>query len=171
MPNKTPLLLVGLAYGASGASASRIRPYPYSVGYVNQEALSVDPAVDPDRCWATIMAYGTQCWESGGFNYATDILRFSNPDLTYNGDPTGVPGDEPSASVDGPADARRSLNETRRIVANFRRAPCLRDGARIHLQAHNGQYLAAERSGGGAVNADLTAAGPWETFGLLARRP
>ena len=45
----------------------------------------------------------------------------------------GVPGDEPSSSVTGPADARRTLNETWRIVANFRVAPCLRDGMRIRL--------------------------------------
>ena len=51
------------------------------------------------------------------------IPRFSNPNLRYPGESgvaIGVPGDEPSDRADGPADAARSLNGTRRVVANFR---------------------------------------------------
>ena len=79
------------------------------------------------------------------------VLRFSNPYWTFNGDPTGVQGSAPSSSVDGPSDARASLNATRELVANFRRAPCLDDGTGIRLQASNGQYVVALNNGGGRV--------------------
>ena len=91
-------------------------PYPYSAGYVNQRAFD-DGAPESSR-WRTVMAYSDQC-TNAGFP-CTPLFRFSNPDQTYAGDPLGVPGDEPSNAVDGPADSRRSLNDTRWIVSNFR---------------------------------------------------
>jgi len=53
--------------------------------------------------------------------------RFSNPrqwhsDESGNRIRMGVPGDDPSDGADGPADAVRSLNGTRRVAANFRRS-------------------------------------------------
>ena len=106
---------------AARVDLRRLQP-PYSVGYVNQAAFRA--AGKP--CWWTIMAYAAQCQAEGhepNFTDNTVILRFSNPDMSYEGDPLGVPGEEASARVDGPADARRALNENRRIVANFRVAP------------------------------------------------
>ena len=144
-------------------------PHPYSYGYVNQRAFEPD-APESSR-WYTIMAFGSQC-EAAGIGCST-LLRFSNPDQTYSlaadtpGDPTGVPGDEPSSSVTGPADASRTLNETRRIVANFRVAPCLRDGMRIRLQASNGQYVVAAGNGGGDVLATESRLGPWGEFTVV----
>ncbi len=92
------------------------RPYPYSAGYVNQRAF--DAGAPESSRWRTIMAYNRQCSDAGfSCHYP---LRFSNPDQSYRGDPLGVPGDRPSTAYDGPADARRSLNETRSIVSNFR---------------------------------------------------
>lgn len=90
--------------------------FPYSHGYVNQRAFDVG-APESSR-WRTIMAFSEQCSDAG-FS-CTKLLRFSNPDQTHHGDPTGVPGDDPSDAVDGPADARRALNETRSAVAEFR---------------------------------------------------
>ena len=97
------------------------------------------------------------------------VLRFSNPRLTYKGDATGVPGSASSRSVNGPADAARSLNNTRRTVANFRRAPCLQVGAEVRLQASDGHYVIAVGNGGGAVRADQPRAGPWGRFTVTAR--
>lgn len=37
----------------------------------------------------------------------------------------------------------------------------------IYLQASNSNYVVAESGGGGAVNANRTAAGPWERFALI----
>ena len=93
-------------------------PYPYSYGYINQRAFEQN-APESSR-WSTVMAYTTQCREAGF--HCSPIFRFSNPDLIWNDDPMGVPGDEPSLEVTGPADARRALNETRHVVANFRSA-------------------------------------------------
>ena len=73
-------------------------PFPYSHGYVL-----------PGLSYSTIMAFA-------------ELPRFSNPRQRFLGVPLGVHGDEPSWSVDGPADAARSLNETRRFVAGYRRS-------------------------------------------------
>ena len=138
---------------------------PYSYGYVNQRAFDAEaPASSP---WITIMSYYEQCNDSG--LQCSQTLRFSNPDQTYNGDPLGVPGDERSSDVTGPADARRSLNDARRIIANYRVSPCLRGGSGIRLQARNGQFLTAERGGGGTITADRDEAGAWERFELEVR--
>ena len=65
----------------------------------------------------------------GGASYRSvmhtnaNLLRFSNPRHLYpdsSGAPLGVPGDAPSGSWDGPADAARSLDNTATAVANFR---------------------------------------------------
>ena len=79
-------------------------PFPYSHGYVL-------PGLRRDEIftYSTIMAY-------------IELPRFSNPRQRFLGVPLGVPGDEPSWSVDGPADAARSLNDTRRFVAGYRRS-------------------------------------------------
>ena len=93
-------------------------PAPYSHGYVNQRAFE-EEAPDSSR-WRTVMAYPRQCADSG-FS-CPRLLHFSNPDLIYEGDPMGVAGESRSFAVGGPADARRTLNETRGIVAGFREA-------------------------------------------------
>ena len=90
--------------------------FPYSHGYVNQQAF-VEGAPRAAR-WMTIMAYPNQCSDAGF--YCDSTMRFSNPNQTYRGDPLGVPGDERTAAVDGPADAVRTLNITRHSVASFR---------------------------------------------------
>ena len=90
--------------------------YPYSFGYVNQRAF--EPGAPASSRWRTIMAYDDQCRDSNF--HCERPLRFSNPDQTYDGDRLGVPGDQVSASVTGPSDARRALNNTRTTVANFR---------------------------------------------------
>ena len=87
--------------------------YPYGRGYeVRDESRTGDPGV-----WYTIMH------TAGGGK----INRFSNPNQRYpdeSGVPLGVPGDDRPVADDpeaeGPADAVRSLNNTRRIVAGFR---------------------------------------------------
>ena len=78
-----------------------------------------EPDAPESARWVTIMAYGTQCGEVGGFG-CYQVSYFSNPELTYKGDPMGVPADHPSTGVDGPADAVGTLNNRREIVANFR---------------------------------------------------
>ena len=102
------------------------RPFPFSYGYVNQRMF--EPGAAASTEWRTIMAYPWQCYERLSVHCAP-ILRFSNADQTWDGDPLGVPGDAPSSSITGPSDAQRSLDATRVTVANFRpsddRARCL----------------------------------------------
>ena len=154
---------------STGDDLSEHKPHPYSFGYVNQAAL--EPGAPGGKGWFTIMAYNDQLLDAGVGSPASGAprMRFSNPDQTYNGDPLGVPGDEPSSSTTGPADARRTLNETRAVVANFRVAPCLQERDRVHLQANNGQFFSAENNGGSTVRADSDTVGPWETFSLVDR--
>ena len=94
----------------------RTRSFPYSHGYVNQRAFA-DGAPESAR-WKTIMAYTRQCEDSGFL--CDELLRFSNPNQTHLGDPLGVPGDERTSAVNGPADAVRALNFTRHSVEAFR---------------------------------------------------
>ena len=89
---------------------------PYSYGYVNQQAFT-EGAPESAR-WQTIMAYPDQCSDAGFDCYW--IPRFSNSNQTYMGDPLGVPGEDRTADVAGPADAVRALNLTRHSVAAFR---------------------------------------------------
>ena len=87
-------------------------PYSYSHGYVNRAAF--EEGADASKRWRTVMAYDNECSEAG-FT-CSELLRFSNADQEYEGDPLGI------ATGSDAADARRSLNETRHVVAGFRQA-------------------------------------------------
>ena len=121
----------------------------YNFGYVNQRAF--ETGAPASSWWRTIMAYGNQCEEVGDFE-CQHIPYFSNPELTYNGDPLGVPVDSPSVGLDGPADAVRALNDRREITANFRRSsnsPTPRAGLSMS------QYWLEENGGTAEVRATL----------------
>ena len=95
----------GEAYPPDAPAVPQGLLHPYSYGYLA-------PKPNDDYPWATIMAY-----------YGYRLPRFSNPRQRYpdeSGVPLGVPGEEWTTRVDGPADAVRSLNNTRRLVANHR---------------------------------------------------
>ncbi len=112
---------MGLQHDRYARYTTLNKPYPYSHGYVNQRAFA--DGAEPGARWQTIMAYDDQCGDAGFF--CASLMRFSNPNQRYPnsaGDPLGKPGNAPSEDVDGPADAVRSLDNTRRIVANFRRS-------------------------------------------------
>ena len=119
------------------------KPFPYSYGYVNQRMF--EPGAAPSAEWRTIMAYPWQCREQLSA-YCAPILRFSNADQTWDGDPLGVPGDAPSSSITGPSDAQRSLDATRVTVANFRPSA---DRARCVYRVTPDSHLA--QSDGGTV--------------------
>ncbi len=118
-------------------------------GYVNQRMF--DEGAPESARWRTIMSYPSQCLEVGGF-YCGGLLYFSNPEVTYNGDPMGVPADNPSTGVDGPADGVGSLNERREITANFRRSSAS-PTPRVHLTLS--PYWLSENGGATTVTATL----------------
>jgi hypothetical protein len=76
--------------------------YPYSHGYV----------YTPGK-WRTVMAYDRKCSDKG--YSCTRIPYWSNPGVSYQGSPTGVP----ETAADS-ANNRLTLNNTAFTVANFR---------------------------------------------------
>jgi Metallo-peptidase family M12B Reprolysin-like len=89
-------------------------PYPYARGHVNiQEG------------WRTLMAYKNECIDHG--TECSRIPFFSNPDIKYNGVPTGIPVSTNTSCQNGmtanlPCDANGALAlmQTSSTVAGFR---------------------------------------------------
>ncbi|MFC2026034.1 M12 family metallo-peptidase [Chloroflexota bacterium] len=95
---------------------SEYSPYSYNKGYVNTQAH-----------WRTIMSYNRKCTDSNPPFNCLRLPYWSNPDVFYEGNPTGVQigtstscraGDLENPECD--ADNRRVLNNTAYTVANFR---------------------------------------------------
>ena len=124
--------------------------FPYAYGYVNQPGLR--PGASSSKPWLTIMAYTNQC--TGNAVTCQQLMRFSNPDQTYQGDPLGIAGLAPSNSwTNGPSDAVRALNRTRGYVANFRQPP-----PDITVSFGAEAYEATEAGTGANVRLELSAA-------------
>ena len=128
-------------YGESSVEGSNF-------GYVNQRVF--EPGAPESAHWRTIMSYNNQCGEILDA-YCRQLTYFSNPGLTYSGDPMGVSADNPSTSVDGPADAVRTLNERREITASFRRSASSTPRVGLALS----RYRLSEKGGGSTVGATL----------------
>ena len=90
--------------------------YPYGYGYVNQRGF--EPGAQDRTRWFTVMAYGNQCRDN--FELCTPVFRFSDPSKDFRGHPLGIPGDVWTASLTGPADAVRALNNSRETIARYR---------------------------------------------------
>ena len=125
-------------------------PFPYSHGFVVPDG---SPELPPERA-----GRGMQTVMAASRNPPKDIPRFSNPNLRYpddSGPALGVPGDEPSDAADGPADAARSLNRTRRTVANFRRSASrcayALSGPPEELPVSGGEFRIRVRAGAGCA--------------------
>ena len=114
-------------------------PFPYSHGYVLR---GIGREHDP---YSTIMERATG-----------NLPRFSNPRQRFRGVPLGVPGEEPTSSVDGPADAARSMNETRHHTANYRRSTTR---CRYRLSAPSAQLKA--EGGSYTLHVEADAGCPW----------
>ncbi|MDE0487895.1 MAG: M12 family metallo-peptidase, partial [Gammaproteobacteria bacterium] len=118
--------------------------YPYAFGYTNQAAFG-SGAPNAAR-WRTVMTYNNQC-AAAGFG-CSRLLRFSNPDQTYLGDPMGVAADSTATGPDGPADARLTINTSARWVGSYRSNACTdftvspatqlapRDGGEFNFEVH-----------------------------------
>jgi hypothetical protein len=124
-----------------------ITPFTYAHGHVNLTAR-----------FRTIMAYPDACSSQG--ITCTRLLSFSNPDLTYLGQPGGVPGGTSTACPTGnalnmscDADERRALNDTAFSVANFREFSTFRPPT---ITAHPQNQTVAR---GQALNLQVAAGG------------
>ena len=105
--------------------------YPYNYGYVNQRAF--EPGAPESSRWTTVMAKFGQC-AAAGFSCAP-IIRFSNPDQTYLGDPMGVSADSKVTGAAGPADARLAINNIAPWVGSFRSEACTDFAATLETPA------------------------------------
>lgn len=68
--------------------SSSTTPCSHHHGYINQNAILQGTSSPSNTRWRTIMAYTDQCTDAG--IGCPKINRWSNPNLNYNGDPTGV---------------------------------------------------------------------------------
>ena len=138
-------------------------PYPYSHGFRYEYVETRDDGTKayPSSLGTVMVANSTA--KRRGF-----VLAFSSPDLSHPGDPDlklGVPGDEATDDVDGPADAVRHLNELRVTVANVRAHadadPCTYEvsGDGDPLEAEGGTYRLRVETG--AACAWTVSVGEW----------
>ncbi|MDE0295059.1 MAG: M12 family metallo-peptidase [Bryobacterales bacterium] len=130
---------------------------PYNFGYVNQRAF--EPGAPKESHWRTIMSYNTQCTDEG-LGWCPQIPRFSNPTQKYPdeaGDPLGVPGDEQTDAVHGPADAVRLLNEHQSLIAEFRPST-----TRCDYRLLNERHEVPVLGGSFSVRIDTTPSCAWE---------
>ena len=135
-------------------------------GYVNQRAF--EPLAPESARWITIMSYERQCTDILGEEaWCPVVAYFSNPRLTYNGDPMGVSANNPSTGVDGPADAVRTLNERRGITANFRRSASSTPRLGLALSS----YWLSENGGTGVVTATLHRSSSEDTKVTISASP
>ncbi len=118
-------------------------------GFVNERGL--EPGAPDSAHWRTIMSLNYRCEQAP--TWCSLLHRFSNPDLVYpdpGGEAMGVPADDPSTGLDGPADAVRAINARRLAVAGFYQAPAL--GASFGASA----YTATEGGAAATVTVSLT---------------
>lgn len=130
---------------------------PWSYGYVNQRAF--DSGAPEGSRWRTIMSYDSQCRDEG--IRCRQLQRFSNPRHSYpdeTGAPLGVPGEERTDAVGGPADAVRSLNENRRLVARFRQS-----ATRCDYRLSEERRVVPASGGVFSVEVDASSSCTWST--------
>jgi hypothetical protein len=99
-----------------GARHDRHEYYKGAEGSSDREKLMQAPGYQFGKCfltYRTIMAYDNSKYLPGATGSSRNrIKHFSNPDVLYNGVPTGVAGNAPEDSGDGgPANNAKRINE------------------------------------------------------------
>lgn len=115
-----------LGYSVTAVNCISNHTFAHELGHnagVNHDRYVVSPAppnsqdqygyVDVPSRFRTIMAYANRCSDQGVS--CTRINQFSNPEVTYNGQTTGILAGNPGA-----ANAARWLNAVREAVAAYR---------------------------------------------------
>jgi hypothetical protein len=95
-------------------------PFTYNHGHINFA-----------DGWRTVMSYNNPACTNG---YCSRLPYWSNPNLTYGGDPLGVPEGEAYA-----AENYRTLNNTAFTVANFRQAVLPQPPAGIRINRRDNE--------------------------------
>jgi hypothetical protein len=86
----------------------------YSRNFDWQEGINY-AHVNMEKKWLTMMAFGSDCWEKNNGDLCLRIPFFSNPRLTYNGDPMGVP-----ENAKLPADNVAAMRTNLLTIASYR---------------------------------------------------
>lgn len=84
---------LGLSHDRYAEGNSTFIPCDWAYGFVNPNGVGGTT----DQQWRTIMAYSDFCSDNGNYN-CPRIPYWSNPDITFNGDPTGSSIGQPDAS-------------------------------------------------------------------------
>jgi hypothetical protein len=108
-----------------GARHDRHDYYSAAPGTDDRAILTREPGYQFGKCfleYRTVMAYANSK-QLPGYNSGKDkgrILHYANPDVLYNGVPTGVPGETIVDMGDGgPAAAARRINETAKTAEKW----------------------------------------------------
>jgi hypothetical protein len=108
-----------------GVRHDRYEYYKAVPGTDNRAILMKKPGYQFGKCfleYRTVMAYANSK-QLPGYSASIDkgrIPHFANPDVLYNGVPTGVQGETPVDMGDGgPANAARRINETAKTAENW----------------------------------------------------
>ena len=126
--------------------------YPYAFGYINDRAF--EAGAPATTRWRTIMAYPDQC-EAADF-HCPHLLRFANPEQTHLGDPLGVAADDSRRGIEGPADARLTIEKTAPWVGSYRSEAC------TEFVVRTATPLAPLDGGEVVVNVETTPGCLWE---------
>jgi hypothetical protein len=94
--------------------------------YLNEKSILMSaPGYQFGKCfleYRTVMAYANSK-QLPGYSSGKDkgrILHYANPDVLYNGVPTGVPGETPVDMGDGgPANSARQINESAKTAESW----------------------------------------------------
>ncbi|MDR1783043.1 MAG: M12 family metallo-peptidase [Dysgonamonadaceae bacterium] len=99
--------------------------YEYLKSSSTTEISTIKPGYQFGKCfleYRTVMAYDNSKYLPGSDGKSKKrIMHYSNPDVLYNGVPTGVVGEYQSSEGDGgPANAARMINECAKNAENWR---------------------------------------------------
>lgn len=120
-------------------------PFSYAHGFTNYA-----------DSWRTVMAYNNRCSAASGS--CSRLLYFSNPNVTYNGDPMGVAGTTPATCI-----ANSTIPEPESCVAN--NASVLQS-----QNATNSQFRISQITWTGAADDDWNNAANWDIVQGAANR-
>lgn len=87
-------------------------PCDHHHGYTNKKAIELGTSSSSSQRWRTIMAYNDEC-RSKGFS-CSRVNRWTNPDVNYNNDPTGV-----AIGESNPANEAFGFARFACVVSNF----------------------------------------------------
>jgi hypothetical protein len=156
---------LGAAHERAVAGSDPYVPEPtYGYGY------SFINWANPEQSFHTVMSYGQECYHPTIYIYCEWIGYISNPQISYNGHPTGIPIGQPNA-----ADNRTAINTWAPMVAAYRSVPNAKvrgdwtGEGYVDLLGRNvnGNLYLYRGNGTGSVGSSSQVAGAWGGYNFL----